>query len=390
MINKKELGIIISLSGFSIVVNTLPSLVTWFSSSLNISFSIFSLVFAFQYASFTIFSVIIGKLSSSKHLNLPLILLVALFISSITIGLIGYAWSFIALIVSMIVVGGAGGSVESIGTTLLAHESQNKNFIYFSQFFYALGAFVAPLIISILLSKDTAIPSITLIVGAFSVVIGLLVAFLLFGNKSKINRSKPTEEIPSSKIVRTSVQPKGVFAGIFLAMIFYVIIESSISSWLPSYFESSLDFNPSQASALLSSYWAGLMVARLWYSFYQKKGIQPFLIAHGIVMLLSVLVLFLFRIQHSYLLIITSCFVIGVGCGPIWPLLIEYCSKLFDQQHYIMYLVAGGSFGALIGPSLTALIFDQIGMELFLLIIFFYALILLSLIMAGHSKRASQ
>jgi fucose permease len=290
----------------------------------------------------------------------------------------------------MIVIGGAGGSVESIGTTLLAHESQNKNFIYFSQFFYALGAFIAPLLISILLSKGTSIPSIALIIGTFSVVIGILVAFLLFGNKSKGVSAKLSKEITNVEKGKSLTQNKGVYAGIFLAMMIYVVIESSIASWLPTYFEASLKFKPSQASSLLTSFWAGLMASRLWYSFYQKKRIQPFLIGHAILMLVFFLFLFLFRIQHSYILIIIGCFMVGVGCGPIWPLLVEYCSKLFNKQHFTMYLIAGGSFGALSGPSLTALIFSYIGIESFFLIIFCYAMILLFSLMIGHSKRVAR
>lgn len=387
MISKKELGLIISLSGFSITINTLPSLVTWFSQLFDIPFSLFSFVFAFQYASFAFFSIMIGKFSSLKKVNLPLVLVIALSISAISIGFIGFSWSFAILILFMIVIGGAGGSVESIGTALLAHESQNKNFIYFSQFFYAVGAFIAPLIISILLSLDTSIPLITLIIGFFSIFIVLVVAPLIFNKKrTRLHVDVPIQK-PLDEEIKEHSQSTTLFIAIFLAMIMYVILESSIASWLPSYFESSLNYKPPKAASMLTSFWAGLMIARLWYSFYKKKGLFKYLMIHVIIMVVFIIVIVCLKNHSSYILILGSCFIVGLGCGPIWPLLVEYCMHMFDKPHYTMYLIAGGSIGALIGPLLTALIFSYIGIESFFFIMTCYTLILMICIIRTHPRK---
>ena len=386
MITKKEVGLIISLSGFSVTINTLPSLVTSFSDTLGIPYSRFSLVFVFQYASFALFSSLAGKLSSSRHINLPIILIISLAIASISVGFIGFSWSFIALVVFMVIIGGTGGSVESIGTALLAHESNNTHFMYFSQFFYAVGAFSAPLLISIMLSNNASMLLITLIISLFSIAITVVVALLICSKRdtsdtieTAINRS-PT--IPEENVLKH----RGVFFGLFLAMVMYVIIESSLASWLPSYFESSKSFDSSTSSSMLTSFWAGLVVTRLWYSFHQKKGTFMYLILHSLIMCIFIALLSILKDQDSYFLLLGSCFLVGIGCGPIWPLLIEYCMKMFHKKNYTMYLIAGGSLGALSGPLVTALIFSTFGIDSFFFIMGCYTLILLVSVLRSQPR----
>ncbi|HLW21754.1 MAG TPA: hypothetical protein VKZ39_01025, partial [Sphaerochaetaceae bacterium] len=101
-------GLVISLAGFAISVNTLPALVSWFSVQLGVPVASFGVIFLLQYASYTICSLTIGRLYASRRLPLLGIIIVALFISAMCLFWIGAIPSFGLLILAMIVIGGTG------------------------------------------------------------------------------------------------------------------------------------------------------------------------------------------------------------------------------------------------------------------------------------------
>src|SRR5690554_1434286 len=173
-------GLVISLAGFAISVNTLPALVTWFSARFGVPVASFGIIFLLQFAAYTLCSVIIGKLHSSRKLPLLGIVIVSIAVSSFLLFWIGSVTSFSTLVVIMILVGGAGGLIESIGTTLITSSSGSNRMLYTSQFFYCVGAFFAPLGVGLLLHLNVSVPVIGYIVGIFSLLIGDVVALLVF------------------------------------------------------------------------------------------------------------------------------------------------------------------------------------------------------------------
>ncbi|MDD3671097.1 MAG: hypothetical protein PHR01_07415, partial [Sphaerochaetaceae bacterium] len=149
MNTRRNIGLIISLAGFAITINTFPAFVTWFSERFGIPSGNFGVIFFAQYVAYAIGSVGIGKLHATKKLPLRAIMIITLLAGSIGIFFIGAMINFVSLLLLMMLIGFSGGVMESIGTALLAESSKNGNMIYSSQLFYALGAFSAPLIIGI-------------------------------------------------------------------------------------------------------------------------------------------------------------------------------------------------------------------------------------------------
>ncbi len=66
MLQKRiNVGLVISLAGFAISVNTLPPLIEWFSGHLRMPISSFGLVYFFQYGAFTLCSIGIESFTPS-------------------------------------------------------------------------------------------------------------------------------------------------------------------------------------------------------------------------------------------------------------------------------------------------------------------------------------
>lgn len=381
MSRRRKTGLVISLAGFAISVNILPSLVTWYATELRIPVERFGIIFLLQYASFTVCSLVLGKIHHRKTVPLLAILVSSLIISSIGLFFIGYAGSFSVLILFMIVIGGCGGLVESIGTTLLTDTADNGRMVYLSQFFYAIGACVAPLCVGVLLTMHFSIPTIGRLVGMFALLVGVLVWVLVQPSHSTrhakepiVSGNVPEARDPSDK--KINAHARG-YAWLLLTMAAYVVIESAIGNWLPVFIEEAYGTTSAEASFVLLAFWAGLGAARFVYVFIKKKSPQFPMIVHMAIVLISLISLSGLGNDPPLTLIMLIVALVGFGCGPLWPLLIEYCAGTYKDDHLIMYLVSAGSIGALLGPVVTSLFFSVFDVQSMAQILIGYTSILI-------------
>ncbi len=387
-------GLVISLAGFAISVNTLPALVTWFSARFGVPVASFGIIFLLQFAAYTLCSVIIGKLHSSRKLPLLGIVIVSIAVSSFLLFWIGSVTSFSTLVVIMILVGGAGGLIESIGTTLITSSSGSNRMLYTSQFFYCVGAFLAPLGVGLLLHLNVSVPVIGYIVGIFSLLIGGVVALLVFHPWGAKDAAKEEARVEESVEVAAQID-KGsgnstliAFGFLFLTMVSYVVLESSVANWFAVYVHDVLAAPSSKASFTLSLYWVGMGLSRLFFLIVPIRRHAKTLLIH-IAMMFAALVLLLLPIMNGGgVAVFIAIFLLGVGCGPIWPLLIEYCSLVFNREYLLMYLVAAGSIGALSGPVISSALFSKLGLSrLMVIVVVYLGVILISSLLAISMTR---
>lgn len=365
-----RIALVISLAGFSITANTLPSLVTWFSDSLLVPSRYFGMVFLLQYAAFTLCSIGIGRLQKHMHVPLNGILIGALLTASLGIMVLGTINSFVSLMLVMILVGGAGGLVESIGTAVLSASDDQGKMIYLSQFLYAVGAFSAPLLVGILLKLGMTVPQIGMVTGGFAALVGITVLVLVrFGYEpAPIQTTILTEPVESMH----NTYQETTFRWMFIAMISYVVLESVIGSWLPTYLVQSSSYSQADASLLLTGFWIGLGASRLFYIYYKKKNTTGPLLIHSMTILFGLILFAILRGSPQIFPMMIAILCIGIGCGPIWPLLIEHCSTSFADMHLVMYLVGAGSIGAILGPAITAILFGLCSITAYPLILPLY------------------
>lgn len=301
----------------------------------------------------------------------------------------------------MILIGGAGGLVESIGTTLLTTSDTLNRMLYTSQFFYVLGALFAPLAVGILLDREMPVLQIFRLIALFSLMIGIVVWLLVFQpwkwrKKSDIVQSALNrEESPSegSSLAQEADAPAkahalakntfpslalSAFPLLFLTMVSYVMIESAMGNWFAVYMHQALHVDLSMASFALSLFWFGLGVSRALYMVILIRSHPRAIMTHMGIMLVSIVLMIVFsgpEVQKTFLFVV---FLFGFGCGPIWPMLIDYCSRIFARPHFIMYLVGAGSIGALMGPIVTSTLFAWVGIERMIFLFLLYVLLMLS------------
>ena len=374
MTGRRKIGLVVSLAGFAISVNTLPTLVTWFSAKFSVASHWFGIIFLLQSAAFTFSAMSIGNLHKNRRLPLIKIAIISLFVSAIVLLFLGYSRSFLVLTLMMIVIGGSGGLVESIGTTLLSDGPQNRRMLYSSQFFWGVGAFSAPLIVGLLLKGGLDVPQIGMIIGSFALAVGFLVLILVLPNNAD-KQVQPIQEEQREAVTQGPKSQNG-FMWLFLTIMTYVVLESSLSSWLPVFLETTYKVDSATASLTLTSYWIGLSLSRLFFIFFIKKTTRIPLMGHVFSLFLTILLFGLVGPKVPSLVTMLIVGLAGISSGPIWVLIIENCTETYKDSHLIMYLVGGGSIGAIIGPVLTSFLFSITDVSYMVYILIAYGIIL--------------
>ncbi len=360
-------GIVLSIAGFAVSVNALPSLVTGLASRFNVNPGRLGTAFFFQFASFAFFSSLSGYILGRGKGKAETILVMSLLVSGIVIGFIGILPTLPSLILFMIVIGGCGGMVESIGTTLLTARETNSHgrYVHISQLFYCLGAMLAPMLIGILLTQDISMQSIGLAVGILTLFIAFIVTIMIAVSQKKKNSPLPaphpiTDLHEREKELTQEKSPRiGIFIWFLLAMFLYVTLEVSIGSWLPTYLETSFSLSAASASMHLTLYWTGLATTRFIYIFVHSGSIRKQILLHMAGIFLSFL--YLLFVDSSTVIRALMIFILGLSCGPVWPLIVNLYSKMYSHKNYVMYLVSAGSVGALVGIFLTSAIIESQG-----------------------------
>ncbi len=366
------IALIVSLSGFSISVNVMPSLVTKFSGVFSLDPAVFGAAFSLQFVSYAVTSSLIAYMTGRGFRSLEPLLIFSLVCSSLCLALIGYVPGFAHLVLLMTAIGACGGCVEASGTSLLSQydTSHGGRLVHLSQFFYCIGAFSAPMIIALMLHLDSSLRAVGLLTGGLTLLVSLAALSLI---KRRPEEGPPSSLLPSHKHQEEPVSLQGFIWFLFM-MFLYVVVEVSAVSWFPFYMEYRFMVPSSSASLSLSLFWAGLAVSRLLYALISVKRtvLHTALCTLGI----AVSLVLLHTSVSSYALQLVFVLMLGFFCGPVWPLLIEMCKIRFRRKHLIMYLISAGSIGALIGPSLTSMLFSRFGVSSLLSILLGYTAVM--------------
>ncbi|NQT58181.1 MAG: MFS transporter [Bacteroidetes bacterium] len=382
----KLYGLILSLTGFAISINVLPALVTSLIQEFNISVNHLGFAFSLQYVSFFIFSLIYGFLIQKGRKTHESSIVISLLAAAAALCFLGYINSFFGLIMLLVIVGGSGGILESVSSTMIsAYEKYNSSrFLNLSQFFYCIGAMLSPAITALLFTWNFSISYLGIILAVFIALIAVAVFILIYTNTGEKDTKKTAEvNVSQTTMQNVSDSPRGKFIWYLLAMFMFVVAESSLASWIPLFFEKGKQISLGSSALILTFFWLGVALGRLYYAFAKTKSLKKSMLIHG---LIALLLAFSMNIIQSEVLSILCVFGIGLSCGPLWPMLLASCRHEFSKPHYIMYLVSTASIGAFTGPLCTSLLitafdithyFSIIGVYILLLIIFLANLITL-------------
>jgi FHS family glucose/mannose:H+ symporter-like MFS transporter len=292
------------------------------------------LIFTMTFAGFIFFALVGGraanKIGKKKVLLFALLCLIPAFPA--------FAFSKIPLLsyVSVLVIGGCGGIIESLAAAFLADNNPRNPdyYVNVSHIYFGIAAIGAPLLVSWMISREINYALYYVFLSAVSAVL----MFVLMGTRFEHDGKAPPESFRMSSFLKE----KG-FILICVALLCYTGAEVAAWGWLSSTLQFQSEFSVMQAGVAVSLFWTAMTAGRLlcgrMLKFYPAKRLLAVL---GVV---SAVVSFAMAFASGVFMVYCMVVLLGLGCSSMFPFLNTYGaaqSKLPTGSSYSILMVSGG------------------------------------------------
>lgn len=338
--------------GMSLVIIT--PLLTDISDEFHLSLAQSGLFFSANFIGFITF-IFIGGILAEKYGKMKIV-------ASATFGLVlsltafGLAQDVSLAFISALFIGGFGGIMESMVSSLLAdlHPERSDYYINLSQVFLCVGAVLSPLVGSWLLSNGYGWRNSYFILALIAFIV--FIAFVL----CKIEESAVLEKVKFRSIVETFADKK--FLVVCFCVFLYVGAESGAWGWMPTFLKKGMGISIHDAAIIVGAFWVAMTVGRIICG----KLTKYLPVGKFIVILagLSALVVILSSLLQGK----AAMFLISIGLGLAfssqYPFLLAIGSKLRTNATSFALIVGFGGLGNVLVPPIVGWVADVVGIRI--------------------------
>ena len=313
-------------------------------------------------------SVIFACLNSDravKKFGAGYVALVSVVVTGSSLCGVSFAGSFAMLCLLMIPLGLGGGSLDSTMTNFVAlhYEARHMNWLHC---FWGVGASIGPIIMSYCLRRwdswHAAYRTVGAIQLAFAVV--LLFSLSLWGRARTGNEGEKNDEQKMLGVKEFLKMPgaKPTIAAFF----FYCGIESVTGLWSGTYFVLVRNIPLDTAARWVSLFYTGITLSRFLSGFLTIKLSQDRIVGLGHILIAAGLCwMVVFKSGASLML---GLFLIGLGCGPIFPSMMHQTPQNFGREHsqsIVGKQMACAYIGSMLVPPLFGFLGARVGYGIF-------------------------
>ncbi len=296
---------------------------------------------------------------------------------------IGY-WGFISfssvpsLIAFSLLIGITRGSISNINNYIVNNKAYGTpKYLNILHTFYAMGAFLSPLVMSLLLGATDSWKksvALSLIVSLSLPIVYGMIPIATY--KTDISKKKAEGKIGISNVFIVSC--------IFLFL--YVGAENAVNGWLVTYLKKNALLSQTFSGMLLSVMWLVMMFARILCA-----KLSDYLSKERLVQICSIgasAVFLVFLLTKSNILLAAAVILIGLFLVPLYPSLISLCGDYLrgDVRAMGLFLSLGG-LGKIVLPYVVGIIAKRYGIGLGMYFIFFA--LLMTVLLAFISGKLS-
>ena len=354
-----------------------PTISEYFKISRDFQ-GIFSLIVSF----FTIASSFLTIKLTKYFKNYGVIAIsIGLTISGLII--IGFSDNYYLLLLAAIPLGFGGGAIDSILNSYVSlhYKAIHLNFLHA---FWGIGAFISPLIIGSFIVdprgfKDAAFVLSIIQTTILIITLSTLVLWVKVDKIYNIDSRNTTNSENNKENIGffNTFKLRGV---IFACITFfsYIAIESLAYSWFTSLCVFGMNIDNDIASKYLSLFYIAISLGRVISGLLSIKIKDKNLIRIGEGILLIGIILLTFKFNFVFMPI--ALFIIGLGCGPIYPSIVhstvdkftsKYSSAVMSIQIGFAYManISVAPLFGILGNATTFLILPYIMLIFFVILV---------------------
>lgn len=354
-----------------------PTISEYFKISRDFQ-GIFSLIVSF----FTIASSFL-TIKLTKYLKNYGVIAISI---GLTIGgliIIGFSDNYYLLLLAAIPLGFGGGAIDSILNSYVSlhYKAIHLNFLHA---FWGIGAFISPLIIGSFIVdprgfKDAAFVLSIIQTTILIITLSTLVLWVKVDKIYNIDSRNTTNSENNKENIGffNTFKLRGV---IFACITFfsYIAIESLAYSWFTSLCVFGMNIDNDIASKYLSLFYIAISLGRVISGLLSIKIKDKNLIRIGEGILLIGIILLTFKFNFVFMPI--ALFIIGLGCGPIYPSIVhstvdkftsKYSSAVMSIQIGFAYManISVAPLFGILGNATTFLILPYIMLIFFIILV---------------------
>ncbi len=268
-----------------------------------------------------------GKLT--KKFSTWQITVVSIILTSVSLFLISRTNAFWQVILLALPLGMGGGSIDAALNNFVALHYKKKQ-LSFLHGFWGIGTLVGPVVISALLTKGSSWR------GAYSSVAGIqavifLIVLLSFPLWKIFSDDKAEADEDKGDVTYLEVLKVGGVPFAILSFLVYCAFENSTMLWAASYMVYDKGFDPAVAASLSGMVFLGITSGRilngLFGDFFQDRHIIRFSLVF--ITLAAFGLIFAISLSACY----AALFLLGVGFGPIFPVMIHETVLYYDRKY---------------------------------------------------------
>lgn len=339
------------INGFMVIMT--GTLLTYLMSDCGLTFSQAGLLASIQSAGNLAAGVLSGLVIKRLGRKYSSMLYCAMFAAGFSVLL--YSDS-VALIYVCIFISGLGwGLCNNVCHLLVNAENMPSGGIYFMHTSYALGAFIGPMALNLLLMLKFGWRS-----SVWVVIISSVILLLLF-IPMQITEEEETEPSKRKGSIDFSFLKNKRYYVCFFLYFCYGGVETCINSWLITFLSERGIMSLSTAQIMLSMLWMVIIVGRLLQIFLEKRIAARYLLLGQSAMMFACVTLL--ALTKSEPFAIALIFIIGLFMAGITPANALNAKEFMHGEGVSSGIIfAGSGLGSTLIPYLVGALFDHISL----------------------------
>lgn len=254
----------------------------------------------------------------------------SVFMTSLALMGMGFVQQFWVVLVLAVPLGLGAGTVDAALNNFVAlhYKATHMNWLHC---FWGVGATAGPMIMSLYLTKNFWHGAYRTVSLTLLGIAGILACSLPLWKRMNqridiVDGGKKTEILPRKVLLR---RPGAVF--MCIAFFAYCAAEYATGLWASTYFVSVKGIAPDTAASWASMFFLGITAGRFLSGFAALKLSDRALVRIGEGMMLVGILILLLPVPNA--LLIAGLLLVGLGCAPIFPSLLDDTPRLFGAKH---------------------------------------------------------
>jgi len=337
-----------AMAVYGVAMSVLGVVLVEITSELSLKLTESALFISTNFLGFLLFVFIGGAVA--EHFGKVRILKISLVFTAVFALIFSLSHSYAILLVSMFFLGGFGGLIESVGSSLIAQVNHDKSskYLNIAQVFLCIGAVIGPILGGTFIAYQIGWRK----AYYFIAILSLICLFFSY----KINNEKTHDLGKFSRSQLKQVLGNKWFLLMCLCMFLYTGTEVSVWGRLSTFLTSEAHLTILSASFITATFFLMMLIGRL----ISGKLINYFDVKTVVIWqtVISIVAIILISLIINQVFMFLAVGMLGLALSSLYPFILSIGGKMIPSTLAYAILVGAGGIGTVVIPWCVGIVGD--------------------------------